>query len=68
VERDPLAYDARCLACHGHSAGAKPAGRAEPKTCSVATSRCVTCHMPKYEVEEMRFSFTDHLIRVVRGR
>jgi len=60
AERDPLAYDARCLACHGR--------KAEPKACSVATSRCVTCHMPKYEVEEMRFSFTDHMIRVVKGR
>ncbi len=81
AERDPLAYDTRCLTCHGQAkqAGAKPADpkpdgttpatrRAEPKTCSVATRSCVSCHMPKYEVEEMRFSFTDHLIRIVRNK
>jgi formate-dependent nitrite reductase cytochrome c552 subunit len=30
----------------------------------VATTKCVTCHMPKYDVPEMHYSFTDHLIRI----
>jgi hypothetical protein len=67
AERDPLAYDARCLACHEKAGGTRSKERA-PGACPVGTSGCVTCHMPKYEVPEMRFSFTDHLIRVVRPR
>jgi len=56
--RDAASYDGRCLACH-----ARPA-----KTCPTATERCTTCHMPKYEVPEMHFQFTDHLIRTVRAK
>jgi hypothetical protein len=55
--RDAASYDGRCLACH-----ARPA-----KTCPTATERCTTCHMPKYEVPEMHFQFTDHLIRTARA-
>jgi hypothetical protein len=65
VEHDPLAYDARCLACHAPASDRTP--RTSKRTCRVATSRCVSCHMPKYEVPEMRFSFTDHLIRAPRA-
>ena len=67
ADRDPLAYDARCLACHGKVSGVQGKQRT-PGACTVGTSGCVTCHMPKYEVPEMRYSFTDHLIRVVRPR
>ena len=35
--------------------------------CPVAQTRCVTCHMPKYELPEMHAQFTDHMIRVVRN-
>ena len=44
-----------------------PGGRAR-RVCKVASENCVTCHMPKYEVPEMHFAFTDHLIRVVRKK
>ena|GEM_PF-288834 len=64
LDRDPSAYDSKCLACHGlHE---RPRGAHTAKTvCKVATSNCVTCHMPKYELPEMHSVFTDHDIRVV---
>jgi len=34
--------------------------------CKVATSNCVTCHMPKYDLPQTHAVFTDHEIRVVR--
>jgi len=34
----------------------------------VATSNCVSCHMPKYELPQTHASFTDHDIRVVRDK
>jgi hypothetical protein len=56
LAREASFYDARCLACHA-------------KGCpTAATERCTSCHMPKYEVPEMHFAFTDHLIRTVRPR
>lgn len=54
-------YDAKCQACHA-AAGAKAAA----KLCPVATSGCVTCHMPKLEIPGSHNRFTDHEIRVVR--
>jgi hypothetical protein len=60
--RDARAYDARCTACHVGSAGATPT----PRVCAVATQNCTTCHMPKYDVPDMHFEFTDHRIRIVR--
>jgi hypothetical protein len=60
--RDLASYDDRCLSCH-HSPA--PGGRSA-KTCSVSTSNCVSCHMPKYEVPGMHAKFTDHFIRIVR--
>jgi hypothetical protein len=32
----------------------------------VSTSKCVTCHMAKYEIPGSHAQFTDHWIRVVR--
>jgi cytochrome c554/c'-like protein len=64
--RDIAAYDARCLACH--TAGQKSAKGRTARVCPVAKENCASCHMPKYEVPEMRFRFTDHLIRVVREK
>lgn len=66
---DPLvhqlgAYDAKCLACHAGRAEAK--GGVAVKTCKVAGSSCVSCHMPKVSVPETHAVFTDHYIRVVR--
>jgi len=66
LERDPVSYDARCLDCHGPQTTAA-AARRSARPCKVATTSCVTCHMPKYDVPGMHFKFTDHLIRVVRA-
>jgi hypothetical protein len=60
--RDAGFYDSRCLACH-QPASAASSGPV-PKFCPVATKACVTCHMPKYDVPEMHYAFTDHLIRI----
>lgn len=58
--RDVAAYDRNCLACHA------PADRTSMRPCPTGTARCAGCHMPRYDVPEMHFAFTDHLIRVVR--
>ena len=42
----------------------RPPPRPTPRSCPVATNDCVTCHMPKYDVPEMHYAFTDHLIRI----
>jgi hypothetical protein len=63
-ESDPAFYDTRCLSCH--VSGKVATTREHPgRACPVATGRCVTCHMPKYDVPWMHTKFTDHLIRVV---
>ncbi|MEP6848167.1 MAG: multiheme c-type cytochrome [Acidobacteriota bacterium] len=64
--REPAYYDAKCFACHlSSSKEAKTPTRSAPP-CPVATQKCVTCHMPKTEVPEMHFKFTDHQIRIVK--
>lgn len=70
--RDSGAYDKNCLACHnsGISETVSHPTRAStsipsPSACKVATSKCVTCHMPKVEVSQTHASFTDHQIRIV---
>jgi hypothetical protein len=57
-------YDSKCLACHAET----KASTASPhfKTCSVAKSNCVGCHMPKVELPGGHAQFTDHQIRIVR--
>jgi Cytochrome c554 and c-prime len=55
----PVDYDSKCLACHG---GGKPGA----KSCLVAHTGCVTCHMPKLELPGAHHKFSDHRIRVVR--
>lgn len=59
-------YDARCLECHVSKTPARPDHAHPGKACPVATSNCVSCHMPKYELPGGHFKFTDHDIRVVR--
>lgn len=53
-------YDSKCQACH--SAGQKAATH----LCKVAKKDCVTCHMPKVQIESAHNGFTDHWIRIVR--
>ena len=67
VVRDAATYDSRCLSCHA-DAGAAPGRERAIPACKVANAKCVTCHMPKYNVPEMHHDFTDHLIRIVRPR
>ncbi len=62
--RDSASYDPKCLACHVTAAGAKPTADKPGAACPVATKDCVSCHMPKFEVPDMHFEFTDHRIRV----
>jgi hypothetical protein len=58
-------YDARCQACH--TRGKQPAGARNPKSCPVAKGECISCHMPKVEIPELHFRFTDHRIRIARA-
>jgi len=64
-EHEPGFYDSKCLACHG-SRKRKELTEAAVPGCPLASSRCVTCHMPKYALAGSHFKFTDHKIRVVR--
>jgi hypothetical protein len=60
---DPAAYDDRCLSCHLTSGVQATSARTE-RPCPVGTSRCSTCHMPKYDVPDMHHKFTDHKIQL----
>ncbi len=66
LERKPAAYDAACLRCHLGSKTQAADASHPGAACPMATSKCVTCHMQKYELPEMHANFTDHWIRVVR--
>jgi Cytochrome c554 and c-prime len=62
--RDVAFYDQKCLSCHPTSPRRSPNHPAE--SCPVSVSRCITCHMPKYQLSGGHFKFTDHYIRIVR--
>ena len=65
-ETDPAFYDARCLSCH--VSGKVATTREHPgRACTVATARCVTCHMPRYDVPWMHSKFSDHRIQDTAG-
>lgn len=66
VVRGAAAYDAACLNCHVKGAGAKTDPAHPGPACPKATKECSSCHMPKYEVDEVHFQYTDHMIRVVK--
>jgi hypothetical protein len=59
VERTAEFYDAKCQGCHA-------AGRQPVRICPKAATGCVRCHMPKIDLPEAHFKFTDHRIRIVR--
>lgn len=75
VVRQDSSYDGKCLACHGSSsaqsisssASASGLPQANPKTCPVSKSDCVSCHMPKVTLPGGHMTFTDHQIRVVKA-
>lgn len=62
-------YDGKCLACHGEAKGATATAAAAvvAKSCPVAKTNCVSCHMPKVELPGGHASFTDHMIRIARA-
>ncbi len=69
--RDAHFYDQKCLSCHSLRRDARhdlPSGAraAIPKICPKATANCASCHMPKSDVPEMKSTFVDHFIRIVR--
>src|SRR4051812_25819694 len=64
--KEPTYYDTKCFACHlTSSKDAKTSARRAP-ACPVARQNCVSCHMPKTDLPEMHFKFTDHTIRIVK--
>ncbi len=65
--REAGSYDNRCLSCHSTSVGAKSNAEHPGSACPVGKPDCVTCHMPKYEVPDMHYKYTDHRIRVVKA-
>jgi hypothetical protein len=67
LDREAASYDQRCLSCHVNSAAAKTTTDHPGAACPVARKDCVTCHMPKYAVEDIPVKFTDHQIRVIRS-
>jgi nitrate reductase cytochrome c-type subunit len=65
--RDESAYDVHCLSCHLSSTSAKPVADHPGSACPVANKNCASCHMPKYEVPDMHYKYTDHKIRIVKA-
>jgi hypothetical protein len=59
LEKNAAAYDSKCAACHSAAE--------HTKTCRVAKTNCVTCHMPKLELPGAHARFTDHQIRLARA-
>ncbi|HEY6763750.1 MAG TPA: multiheme c-type cytochrome [Candidatus Sulfotelmatobacter sp.] len=64
--REARAYDRNCLSCHAASRQTK-ATAASAAPCPVAKENCVSCHMPKYEVPDMHYQYTDHRIRIAKA-
>jgi Cytochrome c554 and c-prime len=50
-QRDPIAFSQRCLSCH------KPDTAAFPKADHLATSNCISCHMPMQETNLIVFNW-----------
>ena len=57
-------YDSKCRACHAKNSGSP----ASLRVCKVGNSGCTECHMPKYEIPGSHMIFSDHQIRIVRGK
>lgn len=64
--RDAAAYDRQCLACHA-SVGVPETVNHPGRACPIGASKCVSCHMAKYEIPGSHAQFTDHWIRVVKA-
>jgi hypothetical protein len=70
LHTDATSYDANCLSCH-KTTSQKVTEQKIPEhpapACPVSTQNCATCHMPKVNVPEMHYNFTDHRIRIARN-
>ncbi|MFL6227175.1 MAG: multiheme c-type cytochrome [Pyrinomonadaceae bacterium] len=66
LQHDTAFYDSKCLACHLSTAKEIRTQARNAPACPVSTKQCATCHMPKVELPEMHYRFTDHWIRVVK--
>ncbi len=66
LERDEAFYDSKCAACHLTTAKETKTRERNASPCPVATRGCATCHMPKVELPNMHYKFTDHWIRVAK--
>ena len=66
LREDTAYYDKKCLACHSlkNKTGAVKTGAGT--SCPAADKNCTSCHMPKIEIKDAHFKFTDHYIRIVR--
>lgn len=64
--RDVAIYDHNCLSCHMRSASSTATHLQHAHACPVGQKDCVTCHMPKRDVQEMHGAFTDHKIAIYR--
>jgi hypothetical protein len=67
LEHEASFYDSKCLACHLADAKEMRTEERGAAACPVSKRQCVSCHMPKVEVPEMHFKFTDHWIRIVKA-
>lgn len=61
------AYDTQCLSCHASQPDVQASAAQPGKACPVSKQNCAGCHMPRVEVPGSGFSYTDHLIRIVRA-
>jgi hypothetical protein len=76
--RETTSYDKNCLACHSGSSrsgaglnsqsGSSVRNASAVSACPVAKNNCVSCHMPKYRVDDMHATFTDHTIAIHHER
>ncbi len=71
LQTEASSYDAVCLSCHENGGKRTPTEKTTAEhvkaACPVAQKDCVSCHMPKVEVPEMHYGFTDHKIQIVRA-
>jgi hypothetical protein len=65
--RDTASYDKNCLSCHSSDNAMKPTADHPGPACKVSTKDCASCHMPKYELADFHYRFTDHNIRVLKA-
>jgi hypothetical protein len=66
LERDAAFYDSKCLSCHLAGSGDAKTPSRSAAACPVSKQQCTKCHMPRVELPEMHFMFTDHWIRIVK--